>query len=231
MAWVFEHQRKPALFAFTVWTIWTQKNQVRSQQPCCSLNHLSQLVAERFSEYCAIFPPTQPSRPRIRTRWKPPLVDIFKINFDGAVFAEENCSGVGVIVRNRKGLVIATMSEKIPQILQPTEIEAMAATRALEFAREVGISEAILEGDSLLVIKALATKDIGLASFGILIQDAYRFTSAFSLLSYSHTKREGNQVAHDLAKLAVTIPNCVIWMEDVPSNVVNSYQADLARFS
>ena len=150
-------------------------------------------------------------------------MDIFKINFDGAVFTEENCPGMGVIVQDREGLVIAVMSEKIPQLLKPIEIEAMAAIRAFEFAREVGISEAILERDSLLVIKALATKDIGLAPFGLLIQDAYRFTSAFSLLSHSHIKREGNQVAHDLAKLAVTIPNCVIWMEDVPSDVVNSY--------
>ena len=59
----------------------------------------------------------------------------------------------------------------------------------------------------MLVIKALVTKDVGLAPFGLLIQDAYRFTLAFSLLSYSHTKKEGNQVAHDLAKLAITIPN------------------------
>ena len=113
---------------------------MHSQQPCYSLNHLSQLAAERFAEYRAIFPPTPPSQPRMRTCWKPPPVDIFKINFDEAVSAEESCSGVGVIVRNREGLVIAAMSEKIPQILQPTKIEAMAATRALEFAREVGIS-------------------------------------------------------------------------------------------
>ncbi|XP_075654761.1 uncharacterized protein LOC142624921 [Castanea sativa] len=232
MAWVFEHQRKPALFAFTVWTIWTQRNQVCSQQPCCSLNHLSQLVVERHSEFRAILPPPPPpSRPHIRTRWKPPPLDIFKINFDGAVFAEENYSGVGVIVRNKEGLVIAAMSEKIPQLLQPIEIEAMIATRALEFAREVGISEAVLEGDPLLVIKALAAKDVGLAPFGLLIQDAYRFTSTFSLLSYSHTKREGNQVAHDLVKLAVTIPNFVIWIEDVPLDVFASYQADLAGIS
>ena len=59
----------------------------------------------------------------------------------------------------------------------------------------------------MLVIKALVTKDVGPAPFGLLIQDAYRFTLAFSLLSYSRTKREGNQVAYDLAKLAITIPN------------------------
>ena len=52
---------------------------------------------------------------------------------------------MGVIVRDSDGLAIAAMSKKIPQLLQPTEIEAMVATRALEFAREVGISEAILE--------------------------------------------------------------------------------------
>ena len=109
---------------------------MRAQQPCCSLNHLSPLAAERLAEYYAILPPTPPSRPHKRTRWKPPLVDIFKINFDGAVFAEENCSGVGVIIPDRDGLAIAAMSEKIPQLLQPTEIEAMAATRALEFARK-----------------------------------------------------------------------------------------------
>ncbi|XP_075662879.1 uncharacterized protein LOC142632326 [Castanea sativa] len=228
MAWVFEHQRKPALFAFTMWTIWTQRNQVRSQQLCCSLNHLFQLATERYSKFQAIIPPPPPSRPHRRMRWKPPPLNTFKINFDGAIFAEDNCSRVGVIVRNREGLVIAAMSEKIPQLLQPTEIEAMAAIRALEFAREVGISEAVLEGDSLLVIKALTSKDVGLAPFGLLIQDAYKFTSTFSLLSYSHTKREGNQVAHDLAKLAVTIPNCVIWMEDIPSDVFDSYQVDLA---
>ena len=204
---------------------------MRSQQPCCSLNLLSQFAAERYSEYQAILPPSSPSRPRMRTRWKPPPLDVFKINFDGAVFVEENCSGVGVIIRNREGLVLAAMTEKIPQLLKPIEIEARAATRALEFAREVGISAAVLEGDSLLVIKALETKDVGLAPFGLLIQDAYNFIPAFSLLSYSHTKREGNLVAHDLAKLAVTIPNCVVWMEDVPPEVVDSYQADLAGFS
>ena len=231
MAWVVDHQRKPALFVFTVWSIWTQRNQLRAQKPCCPLDHLSPLAAERFAEFCAIQPPSPPARPHRRTRWKPPPADIFKINFDGAIFAEDNCSGVGVVVRDRNGLVIAAMSEKIPQLLQPSEIEAMAATRALEFASEVGISEAILESDSLLVIKALATKDIGLAPYSLLIQDAYRCAQAFSLLSYSHTKREGNRVAHDLAKLAMTIPNCVIWMEDIPSEVVNSYQADLAEFS
>ena len=49
--------------------------------------------------------------------------------------------------------------------------------------------------------------------------------------TYSHTKREGNTVAHNLAQLAVNFSNCVIWMEDVPCDVMTSYHADLADIS
>ena len=146
-------------------------------------------------------------------------------------FAEKKCSGLGVIIRNQEGLVIASMSTRLPQQLQPIEIEALATSKALEFAREVGISKAVLEGDSLLVMKALKTKNAGLAPFGLLIQDSLTLSSGFSKLSYSHTKREGNLVAHSLAQLAINNPNCVIWMEDVPSDVLSSYQVDLASIS
>ena len=43
--------------------------------------------------------------------------------------------------------------------------------------------------------------------------------------------REGNTIAHNLAQLAVNLPNCVIWMEDAPSNVLSFYQADLVGIS
>ena len=43
--------------------------------------------------------------------------------------------------------------------------------------------------------------------------------------------REGNIVAHNLAKLAFNFTSCVIWMEDVPLDVMTSYQADLAGIS
>ena len=94
---------------------------------------------------------------------------MFKINFDGAIFAKEKCSGLGVIVRNKEGLVIASMSTWVPQQLQPIEIEALAANKALEFAREMDISDAVLEGNSLLVMTALKSKNPRLAPFGLLI--------------------------------------------------------------
>ena len=151
-----------------------------------------------------------------------------KINFDGAISAEEKSSSMGVIIRDKKGHVITSMTTQIPQQLRLVEIEALVASKALEFARELGIADAVLEGDSQVVITALNSKNIVLAPFGSLVQDSLTLSTGFSKLSYSHTKKEGNTVAHNLTKLAVNLTNCVIWMEDVPSNVLSSYHANLA---
>ena len=115
---------------------------------------------------------------------------------------------------------MASMATRIPQQLQPVEIEALAANKALMLAREMDIKEAVLEGDSLQVMQALKFKDTGLAPFGLLLQDSLDLSAGFSKLSYSHTKREGNTVAHNLAQLAVNFSNCVIWMEYVPCDVM-----------
>ena len=142
-----------------------------------------------------------------------------------------NGSRLGVMVWDNEGLVIAAMATRVPQFLQAIEIEALAANKALEFAQEMGLFDIVLEGDSSLVMAALNSMDPGLAPYGLLLQDTLSLSLVFSKLSYSHTKREGNTVAHNLAHLTVNLPNCVIWMKDISSNVLSFYQADLAGIS
>ena len=48
----------------------------------------------------------------------------------------------------------------------------MAATKAIEFAGEIGVDRIMVEGDSSTVTKALSTKNPALASYGLLIEDA-----------------------------------------------------------
>ena len=36
-----------------------------------------------------------------------------KIKFDGALFGESDCAGLGVVIRNSDGKVLAALSEKI----------------------------------------------------------------------------------------------------------------------
>ena len=59
------------------------------------------------------------------------------------------------MIRNNRGLVIASCSLVLHQEFNSNKIEAMAATKALSFAAELGLSDAVLEGDSMVIIKAL----------------------------------------------------------------------------
>ena len=43
----------------------------------------------------------------------PPTRPCLRVNFDGAVFKEENMAGLGVVICNEKGQVIASMAEKV----------------------------------------------------------------------------------------------------------------------
>ena len=133
-----------------------------------------------------------------------------------------------MVIRNGDGLVIATLSHPLNQAFKVVEIEALAVSRALEFAADIGLDNVILEGDSKVVTQALETKDVGLAAFGLLIRDACTLAGNFSDVSYSHTKRKSNKVAHSLVKLATNLADCVIWMEEVPPSIYHFVRADLA---
>lgn len=108
------------------------------------------------------------------------------------------------------------------------EVEALATTRALEFAFELGIVNAVLEGNSKVIMKALIEEEISLSSYGLLIADAKLCSNVSNQLHYSHVRKEGNKVAHNLARYAITV---IWWMKAIPPPFVFVLWADLAGFS
>ena len=97
---------QPDLFAMTVWMIWNQRNQIWHRIPSCNTDQLAQVAIERLNEFVAGLPPTNPAPQKSKVVWKPPPTGMFKLNFDGAVFKQENKSGVGVAIRDCKGLAL-----------------------------------------------------------------------------------------------------------------------------
>ena len=82
-------------------------------------------------------PPPRPPQPR--AYWKPSPNDFAKIVFYGATFSELNSSIIGVFVRDKNGLVLTSLSQQLPQVHSLEDIEALATSKALQFAAEIGI--------------------------------------------------------------------------------------------
>ena len=72
--------------------------------------------------------------------WQPPAENSIKANFDGAVFGEEQEAGIGVVLRDSEGQVLAALSEKVRLPATVEVLEMMAARRSALFARELGFS-------------------------------------------------------------------------------------------
>ncbi|XP_075656037.1 uncharacterized protein LOC142626133 [Castanea sativa] len=143
----------------------------------------------------------------------------------------ENKSRIGVVVKNEDGLVLGSCTKRLSQAYSALEIEAMAAATALVFASELGVRQAILEGDSMAVIKALKEFEDTLSPSGLLLEDIRMFSQRFDTFLYSHTRREGNSVAHSLARYALSIPNFLVWIEDVPPHIQHFVRVDLVSLS
>ena len=126
------------MFAMLAWVIWNQRNKVRLQQPSYSLHLLAQTTRDLLQEFKSVQPIPSPPVVVRCARWKPPLVDLVKINIDGVVFPDENKSGIGVVIRNHEGQVLASQSLKLHQVYSLGVIEAMAVHSGITLASEIG---------------------------------------------------------------------------------------------
>jgi hypothetical protein len=70
--------------------------------------------------------------------WKPPPSGFLKANWDAAVKAQEGQVGVGIIVRDCEGYVLAARSTTFFLAIDPRMAEAWAALQAIIFCKELG---------------------------------------------------------------------------------------------
>ena len=107
------------------------------------------------------------------------------------------------------------------------DAEALAAREAMQFALDIGISDAEFEGDSIIIYNALRYQDQSFASYGDIIDEVCLLARSLQRCSFSHVKREGNRVAHLLAHRAIELQdNFLVWLEDVPPYLESVIQSD-----
>ena len=232
LSWMIEEGKSLELLAYTAWTVWNQRNKVRLNLQACPLHHVAEQTAELLAQYRANI---EALGTQVRSngnggnRWRALQASFVKVNFDGAVFDDANKSGVGVVIRDSYGAVLASCSKKIFRAYKAEVTEALAVGKALSFAHELGFQNVILEGDALGLIQALKSQEQNLCPLGLLVEDVKIYSSHFQRVLYSHVKRNGNSEAHNLARHVISISDFQVWMEDVPSHIVSVLHSDVTH--
>ena len=217
------------LFAVTAWAVWHHRNKSRLQAVAVPLNQTAAFAESYLQNYAAAHGVRRPPVRSIASvvKWKPSCELAVKVNFDGALFGESDCAGLGVVVRNSEGAVLAALSEKIMKPQSAELVEILAARRAVLFSSELGFHNLIIEGDSSSVIKLLQDRCSSHFQGGHILKDIMSHLDSFVSCSFSHVGRQGNAVAHALAQRARLYFPSTAWTEYVPPAISSFVLSDL----
>ncbi|KAM6601123.1 hypothetical protein CsatA_020732 [Cannabis sativa] len=160
----------------------------------------------------------QQNNPR-HSSWLPPSPAGLKLNVDAAVNHELKILGIGAVIRDHCGNVVAALSKPVQGCFRSDEMEAKALFHSLNWVMQMPLSLSHIETDALRVSSALNSSSRNLSSFNDLIIDISCLLSFFSGVTISHVKRNANQAAHGLAKYALELDEDVCWMGEIPNPI------------
>jgi ribonuclease HI len=200
--------------------VWLRRNKWVFQGEFATPTHILQCASNQLesakSNGEAVRQVGQRRSPQDRERWKKPSREFLKCNWDAAIDSDEMRMGVGVVIKNHEGEVVAAKCCTKPHITDPLVAEIVAAWSAAQFIRHLEIDHVLVEGDSLGVIQSLGGVDRSWAPAGHLVDDAKALLNNCRCWKAMHVRREANAAADCLAKMALQLIEEHQWRNSTP---------------
>ena len=160
--------------------------------------------------------------------WQPPPSEVYKLNYDAALFSDLGRTGIGAVIRNEKGEVMAAMTACGQAVHTSEEAKLLACRRALEFAVDAGFYRLIIEGDNGNVTHAISSSTENNSPFGNVVDDICHLIRGLHWSAVCCIRRGRNRVAHVLVQHArFTLDEDLYWMEDSPPPAMDALYHDL----
>ncbi|XP_048493880.2 uncharacterized protein LOC125494354 [Beta vulgaris subsp. vulgaris] len=161
-------------------------------------------------------------------RWHAPPAGVIKLNTDASL-ADEGWMGLGVVARDSEDKVCFAATRRV-RAYWPSEVaECKAIYMATRLAKAHGYGDVIFESDSLVATKRLTKASIFFSNLDAILEDILSTRNIFSSISFSHVKRDGNTVAHNVARVVpFGIEQC--WECHCPSIVQPYVLMDILSF-
>lgn len=147
-------------------------------------------------------------------------MDFFPVNWKVVHNSAENNDVIGIIIQDHLRWVPAALSQSGKAMSDTQENKTCAAVSALNFARDVGIQDIVLEGDIFQLSSALWQNQLishASLSEGHVIKDARQLLRSYRRWQISYIHRQCNVSAWELAKYARTVVDFRVWLEETPA--------------
>lgn len=105
----------------------------------------------------------------------------YKASWDAVLDKENNIMGVGIVVRNAKGEVIAALCNKEEDVSSPLIATTRALWLAINLCMETGLKDVIFEGDAKKIVEEVNNSEENWAPHGQLIEVIQSFSIRYSI--------------------------------------------------
>jgi ribonuclease HI len=160
--------------------------------------------------------------PQTMFHWMAPGLGWTKVNFGAALVKKQGRMGLGVVLWDSRGTMLAARCVARDGCLAPAAAEVMALLLAIRSCHELNLSRVHFEGDAKSVIYAMNSEEVDCGWMGHIIANIKLELRTFQQWQLTFTRREGNQVAHLLTKYAVDCNQDFYWRNMPPECICDA---------
>lgn len=142
-----------------------------------------------------------------------------KVNVDAAINEERKVAGLGTVIRNSQGQMVAAAVKRIKFEGDVSIAEAKVVKRGMDVARAVSCTYVIIETDCRMVVE-LANKVKNISEIWWIIAEILNSKCDFQSITFQHLLRHCDISTHSLTKRALQSSEFVIWRENFPTDVL-----------
>jgi hypothetical protein len=188
------------------------------------ISNKAMLLLDEYHRTCAIKPTQQHYHPPAsdtsnhNISWNPPTRGTLKINVDAHISDGRWFSGM--ILRRWDGSAVRVATRMHQHVGDALEGEAFGLNDALDMVDRYSASNVIFELDNQVIVRAVQRKQLIRKQWGNVVTRCINFLNRNPNSSIVWVNRNGNRVAHTLARWAEHDP-WGDWPNDVPLCIKN----------
>ncbi|XP_027064446.1 uncharacterized protein LOC113760174 [Coffea eugenioides] len=138
------------------------------------------------------------------------------MNTDASLNIQKQRVERGIVARKDDGGLIGAWADSEDKLGEPAVEEAQDIRQALNIAKQKGWRKVLIQSDCKGIIDKINARKAEDPHIGVILFDILKLRQVFTECSFSFIKREGNFVAHHLAKFAINLMNDFEWQEFFP---------------
>ena len=155
--------------------------------------------------------------------WKAPPPRWFKVNVDAATNLSKQRGGLGAVVRDSSGEIVAAAAQRTTLKGNVADMEAEAVLLGIQVAREVNCVHFVIESDSKEVVELVLKRKNSLGEISWNIEEIQDCLKGQSTATIQFVPRRCKVIAHNLAEVAPDREDPVFRIGNFPGSTVDVF--------